>query len=228
MSIKKIPKKPTNILPEVFLDYLMDGEEQKAVELIKESHKNGIPFTSIIKDTIIPMMDRVGSLWEKGELTPAQEHYLSNIVEGLIAYWSNSLPRQVKKDWSVLLMTPGLEEHVLTLQIAAEYFRSKSWNVYYIGKSVPFDGLSHLIETHSIHVVVLSITMEANLKSCQELIFNIRKLNAKNSPLIVVGGPAVKTRQFAVNTLGADIFVPKVTDLSSIVEKIEKSLLKGL
>jgi methanogenic corrinoid protein MtbC1 len=102
--------------------------------LVKESYLNGIPLPVIIEELLIPVLKEIGFLWEKGKITPAQEHYFSSIIEELIAFLGKSISIQEKKNFSVLLMVTGSEEHVITLKMASEYFRLKNWQVYYVVK----------------------------------------------------------------------------------------------
>jgi hypothetical protein len=62
----------------------------------------------------------------------------------------------------------------------------------------------------------------ASILCCKDLITSINSLNISKKPLIIVGGNAVKTKEIAVSFLGANLFVPKATDLNTTIDELEK------
>ncbi|MDP3386707.1 MAG: B12-binding domain-containing protein, partial [Eubacteriales bacterium] len=102
------------------LQHLIEGKESEATKILKDAFDNGVSLNHIIEQIIIPLMERVGSLWEEGQISVAQEHYISNVMESFIGYLGRSINSQQRKDYSVLLMTPLSEDHVLPLKLASE------------------------------------------------------------------------------------------------------------
>jgi len=227
MGIKSIKEENPSVsfdeLKNNLLNGLLKSEEKEATQQIKESFYRGIPFTDLIEKIILPVMCEVGNLWEKEKINIAQEHYCTNVIENLIAQLNEDLLTINKKPYKVLLILPGYEEHILTLKIAANYFRRSGWHVYFIGKSVPIKDLEKIMLKEKIDVVVISITMDANLNSGEHLIHSIKRFNLKKKPHIVVGGNAVQSKEIANNFLGSDQYLPKLTDIESMIQEFEKT-----
>lgn len=205
----------------MILQYLIEGKESEATKIIKNYFNNGASINHIIEQIIIPLMSRVGLLWEDGQISVAQEHYISNVIESFIGFLSKSINSNQHKPYSVLLMTPLSEDHVLPLKLASEYFKQKGWRVFYLGKSVPLKSLESIMLRESIDVLVVSVTMDFNLRSADELIRTIREWKLKKKPIVMVGGNALKSDLTAKDLLKADIFVKRLEDLDVIVDQVE-------
>ena len=206
------------------LQYLVNGKELEATKILKDAFDKGFELTYIIEQIIIPLMERVGSLWQDGQISVAQEHYISNVIESLVGYLSKSTNIQQDKSHSVLLMTPLSEDHVLPLKLASEYFRQQGWRVFYLGKSVPLKSLKSIMLRESIDVVVVSVTMDFNLRSAEHLISTIKEWKLNKNPIIMVGGNALKNDSITKDLLKADIYVKKIEDLSFIIKQLETQL----
>lgn len=206
------------------LQYLINGKESEATRIFKNIIDKGFELTYIIEQIIVPLMERVGSLWQDGQISVAQEHYITNVIESLIGYLSKSTNIQQSKSHSVLLMTPLSEDHVLPLKLSSEYFRQQGWRVFYLGKSVPLKSLESILLRESIDVVVVSVTMNFNIKSAEHLITTLKGWELAKQPIILVGGNAFKNDSVAKDLLKADIYVEKIEDLSFIINQLETQL----
>jgi methanogenic corrinoid protein MtbC1/DNA-binding XRE family transcriptional regulator len=208
------------------LQYLIEGKESEATKIIKDAFDSGVTLNHIIEQIIIPLMARVGSLWEEGQISVAQEHYISNVMESFIGYLSKSINFQQHKPYSVLLMTPLSEDHVLPLKLASEYFKQKGWRVFYLGKSVPLKSLESIMQRESIDVVVVSVTMDFNLRSAEHLISTIRAWKLNKRPIVMVGGNALKNDSTAKDFLKADMFVNRIEDMDRVIDRLESDIQK--
>lgn len=208
------------------LQYLINGKESEATELLKDAFDNGLELKHIIEQIIIPLMERVGELWQDGEISVAQEHYISNVIESLIGYLSKSTNLKQDKNYSVLLMAPLSEDHVLPLKLASEYFKQKGWRVFYLGKSVPLKSLESILIRESIDVLVVSVTMDFNLRSAEHLISTIKRWKLDKQPIVVVGGNAFKDDSIAKDLLKADMYVQKIENLDRIISELEMKFQK--
>ena len=58
---------------------MFDLDEYKLLSIIEKSISR-IGFTSTVTDVLYPMLDKVGILWQSGDIYPAHEHFLSNLL----------------------------------------------------------------------------------------------------------------------------------------------------
>ncbi|ANQ47522.1 MerR family transcriptional regulator [Flammeovirga sp. MY04] len=115
-----------------------------------EAHFEKIIASNILKkgfeDTMIhivmPFMSRIGILWLTGSVSPAQEHFISNLVrQKIIVATDAQILDNVPEQPSFMLFLPEGELHEISLLFAAYMIRARGYRVIYLGQSLPFNEL---------------------------------------------------------------------------------------
>ena len=93
-------------------------------------------------EVIYPMLSRVGLLWRKDSIPPAQEHFISNLIRQKIFTALDSMPPAVdgKKSW--LLFLPENELHEIGLLFSHFLIRQSGCRSWYLGSDVPFRSVT--------------------------------------------------------------------------------------
>ena len=93
-----------------------------------------------------PMLVKLGFLWSVSELTPSQEHFVSNLIKQKMFAAIDALePASIQTEKWVLFL-PEAEMHDIGLLIANFMLRSKSVTVIYLGENVPIKNLYQVAE----------------------------------------------------------------------------------
>jgi DNA-binding transcriptional MerR regulator len=93
-----------------------------------------------------PMLVKLGFLWSSSELTPSQEHFVSNLIKQKMFAAIDALePASIRTEKWVLFL-PEAEMHDIGLLIANFMLRSKSVKVIYLGENVPIKNLYQVAE----------------------------------------------------------------------------------
>jgi methanogenic corrinoid protein MtbC1 len=107
------------------------------------------------RDILAPALVDVGTRWEAGELTVAQEHLATGVVraslERLIAD-----ARPTLHGLAVLACAPG-EQHEIGLLMLAVLLRGEGWNVAYLGPDTPVGDAVAL--ARELHATALCISV---------------------------------------------------------------------
>jgi DNA-binding transcriptional MerR regulator len=97
---------------------MIDLDEFK-LEAITDKSISKIGFKSTVIDVFYPFLDKVGILWQSGDVNPAQEHFVSNLIRQKIIAAINQLPNsfypEAKK---FMLLLPEGEWHEIALLFA--------------------------------------------------------------------------------------------------------------
>jgi DNA-binding transcriptional MerR regulator len=118
-----------------------------------------IGFEKTITDVIYPFLNRIGTLWISGSISPAQEHFISNLIRQKLIVAIDVQPKLPRADAkNVLIYTPENEMHELSILFAAYVFKRQQHKVYYLGLSVPFENVDMVVRHHQIDWIVLNIT----------------------------------------------------------------------
>ena len=94
---------------------------------------------------IHPMLVRIGLIWGKDELCPAQEHFLSNIILQKIHASIDGLPSPATNRRRWLLFLPDGESHEIGLLFSNYIIRATGQKTIYLGSNVPFDALKESV-----------------------------------------------------------------------------------
>jgi len=90
---------------------------------------------------LYPFLERVGVLWCVGEVNPAMEHFITNLVRQKLFCAIDGLMPGDSNSSSWLLFLPDNEYHEVGLLMSYFIIRSTGKRAIYLGQDVPFDSL---------------------------------------------------------------------------------------
>ena len=162
------------------------GDLDKSLD-IYESYVRNSTLNNFYDYILKPTMYKVGDLWDSGELSIAAEHVASNIAKELIGIISDKNNKNGKKA-KILLCTPAGEEHSIGCQMLQSFLQSKGFRVFNLAPSAPSETILNFIEMEGPDIVMISITIEDNVKAGQRL---VNKIKSNFDIPILIGGQAV-------------------------------------
>jgi transcriptional regulator with XRE-family HTH domain len=214
-------------LKETFFEHLKQGDLHEATELILNHHDGEIKLLDYYEKVFWPTLEQTGALWASGEMSVAEEHMISSVIDKLMTRLESEKSESPKeaKPLTAVLMLPGAEEHEFPLKMTVEVFKHHGWKTFYLGRSIPVSSLEDFFKKMKVELLVLSVTLSRHLNSCEALIRAIKALDPEIRPKIMVGGSAVESEALALNQLGADFYLPSLQALDQGLDEIEKKLL---
>ena len=140
-------------------------------------------FDKILKS----VMHQIGDEWANNKISIATEHVASNVAQTLVKIIMDKekTPGNKKK---ILLCVPLGEEHHLGCDVIETYLTGKGYRVFNMASSIPSDSILYFIEHNNPDIVMVSITLEDNLKAGQRL---VKKIKDNFDIPIMVGGYAL-------------------------------------
>ena len=111
-----------------------------------------------IIDIMYPFLEKIGILWQTHHISPAQEHFMSNLIRQKIIVAIDSLPIAPKTEKKVLLFLPENELHEIGLLFSHYRARKAGYRTYYLGQAVPFNDLKSVCEVHQPTILITSLT----------------------------------------------------------------------
>ncbi|MBK3547832.1 B12-binding domain-containing protein, partial [Streptomyces sp. MBT60] len=118
--------------------YVTEGDEYAATELVLRALDEGWEPESILLDLIAPVQARVGEEWAANRFTVAQEHAATAINDRAIAALSHrTRTRPAGQPRRLAVACVDGEWHALPARLVAEVFRLRGWHVDYLGAQVP-------------------------------------------------------------------------------------------
>jgi MerR family transcriptional regulator, light-induced transcriptional regulator len=114
-------------------------------------------FEEAFHRVLAPVMIRVGSEWEAGHITVAQEHYASEFMLLRFHAFLRILPVRESLP-KVLCFCPEGELHQLGLMLFGLFLRKRGIEVVYLGPNTPYEGIADLMIESRINAVAVSVT----------------------------------------------------------------------
>lgn len=99
-------------------------------------------FDNTMMKVIIPFLNKVGLMWQIGDINVAQEHFISNLIRRkvIVAIDGLMIP-PTNSDKRFILFLPEGELHELGLLFSKYIFKSKGVSTLYLGQTVPLNDL---------------------------------------------------------------------------------------
>ena len=134
--------------------------DQYILESIMDKSIAKIGLKDTVSEVLYPFLDKVGILWQSGEVNPAQEHFVANLIRQKIIAAINQLPNTFNpKAKKFLLMLPEGEWHEIALLFAQYLIKEAKHEVIYLGQSVPYsDVLASGAAMQFDYILISSIT----------------------------------------------------------------------
>ncbi len=123
-------------------------------------------FKNTMIQLIYPFLQKVGVMWQVGDIHPAQEHFISNLIrQKLISAIDQLYKPKRETDPKVILFLPEGELHELGLLFYSYLLQEMNYHVIYLGQSIPPEDLVEVAEKYNCQLFVSSVINPAALKS---------------------------------------------------------------
>ena len=136
-----------------------------------------------------PVMHRIGDDWHSGRISIATEHVASNVAQSLVKTIMERR-RASARGTGVLICVPAGEEHRLGCDVLEAYLAGRGYRVYNMTGPMPAESVCGFVADHDLGAVMVSITLEDNIRAGQRLVRRIRE--ASDVP-VLVGGYALRS-----------------------------------
>lgn len=190
---------------ELFLRALLLGRRGAAVNIALQAIADGACAANIYLEICSKALWKIGELWERNEISVADEHRATAIVQYVIAQIYPRIFLQPLERGRVVVTGVEGEMHQLGGNMVADLLESEGWHVCFLGTNLPHRSILQKIAAHCADAVFISATMPFNLTSVRRLVTEIRKQLGPNI-LIVVGGQAFAGSPSFFEEVGADAF----------------------
>ena len=137
------------------------------------------------KHILLEALNRIGILWMNDEISPTQEHFLSELIKTKL-YKEIELigfKKQPKENW--MLFLPEDELHDIAILFSYLVLKMKGYNVVYFGQNLPHSSLASLKDKNKIDKILFSVVSKASILNLKE-INNFLKTNFSESKIYTI------------------------------------------
>ncbi|MBS1508264.1 MAG: MerR family transcriptional regulator [Bacteroidetes bacterium] len=144
----------------------IDMEEAIFGDLIgKFSLKFG--FERTLLEIIYPFLEKIGVLWLTNNITPAQEHFISNLIRNKLIVAIENLPMPRHDSRKVVLFLPENELHEIGLLFFCFLCKNAGLRTFYLGQTLPYASLKSVYEAHQPDILISAFTTHPHTQNLQ-------------------------------------------------------------
>ncbi|MGM0847233.1 MAG: cobalamin B12-binding domain-containing protein [Bacillota bacterium] len=154
----------------------------------QENRELSLTTIEFYEKLLKPVMENVGSLWEKNKITVAEEHLATASIDYLMTQLRYQIihPNLLQNSPSILLFCLEGEQHSLGLKMVSDVFRENKWNVKFLGSSVPTEEVMKSLDKWQPDAIGISVALSPLLPKLNECLTQIDSLGRDIE--ILVGG----------------------------------------
>jgi methanogenic corrinoid protein MtbC1 len=217
------PKVPSH---QVSVDDLVEAVKNYDVHAFQEGLSRAAVSLSrphLIEQVIVPLIVRVGDLWQEGTLRVAQEHFATSTVRSFVGNLNGAVNLPANAP-CLVVTTPAGQVHEMGALMASATALTMGWRVLYLGPNLPVEEICSAVEQNGARAVALSIVYPSNDTHINEELLKIRRLLPTHVALIV-GGRAAGSYRKVLEEIKA-IVLPDVGSLRTCLDDLSTNRVK--
>jgi corrinoid protein of di/trimethylamine methyltransferase len=189
---------------EAIVDAVVEGEEERAAELVSNALAKGIRPLEILQEGVVAGILKTGDLWK------ANEYFLPDVILAADAFKAAMIPLEplLKKSRGgepTAKYVGGVVEgdmHTLGISLVHTMLQSAGFEVIDLGIDVPKAKFVEAVKEHRPDIVGMGAYMTTTMLAMKEIIAELEKQGLRKGIKVMVGG--VPTSQEFTNEIGAD------------------------
>lgn len=177
------------------LEAALGAMDEPAAQAVLDRLFSNLTVEAVLRDVLVPYLQRLGERWVAGEVSVAQEHFASGVVRGrllgLAQGWGSGVGPHA------LLACPPGESHDIGLLMFGIVLHRGGWRVGYFGVDTPLEDLVPVARGAKPDLVVLAASDPAHFHRSAPAIADLGTV----APLLLGGEGA---REYATAGEGTD------------------------
>lgn len=171
----------------MYLDHALAGRDSDAVQILMEALvSESVGLVDLFERVITPSAQRVGDLWLEGQISVADEHFVTQLNQRLIAIAGTLRPAPQSNAERIVLACPPDEQHDTGLRMVAELLAAHGYEVGMLGAATPIPALLDFVRKNPPFAVGLSIASPLSIGSLAMAVTALR--GAEPGLPVFVGG----------------------------------------
>jgi len=228
-ALPHLPDEPPALLPDdspyaelarSYLSALLQGQRAEASRLIHDAVRAGVPVRDIYLHVFEPVQHEIGRLWQKNEVTVAQEHFCTASTQWIMSQLYPHILTSPRKQRVMVATCVGGDLHEIGVRMIADFFEMEGWETHYLGANTPAASIVQMIQDRNADLLAVSATMTYHIRQVAELIVAIRTTRRGKQVKIMVGGYPFNLEPTLWREIGADAFARNAEESLSVAESL--------
>jgi methanogenic corrinoid protein MtbC1 len=199
-----LPDTPHGRLAAAYLLAVLEGDRQRAVQLILDAAQHVESVRDLYLRVLVPAQAEMGRMWIANEINVAEEHLATATTKIVLSRLRPYATSQAPLGKTFVVASVAGNQHDLGPQIVADFFEMDGWQVIPLGADMPVADLVQAVEFFHADLLGLSVSVSSQLAVLQATIAAVRNSPSGGYVKILVGGPALAHSGDLPRELGAD------------------------
>jgi len=169
----------------------------------------------VLEQVIMPLMERLGSMWKDGNIRIAHEHMATAVIRNHVGALLTSM-RYPANAPSIVVATPAGQLHEVGALVVAVAAALEGWRPVYLGPNLPADEIAGAVQKSNAHAVALSLVFPSDDPKLPAELNLLRRLLSDGVSLLI-GGRAAEAYGDAI----ASVRASRITDIGGFRRQLD-------
>ncbi len=185
---------------------LLAGNQREALAIVNRCIDGGHGLVDVELHVIQPALYQIGEKWQANQVSVAQEHLATAIVQSVMTIGLLRSPPPQPKNKRVLLACVEGNNHTVGLRMVADAFQLAGWDVQYLGANLPTPALITQAVVWKPDLVGLSVSFAQQMRIAKSAIAQLDTRLGIVRPAVMIGGLAINRFIPLADLAGADAY----------------------
>jgi len=206
-----------------FVAAQLAGDRAEALRVVVDDGvRRGARVIDLQAHVIRAAQQQIGVLWQRNQISIAQEHLATGIAQVVTARLFELAPLAKRNGKRVAVACVEGERHEFPARLIADYLDQAGFTVRYFGADLPTDHLVRELAKDRPHVVALSATMSFHLPALRATIAAVRAELGEHAP-IIVGGHALRWSPALAAELGVTTAAAEPDEVVATIQRMAEA-----
>jgi methanogenic corrinoid protein MtbC1 len=231
-TLREFPQMPETIPPYIgaeqelgkiaatYLEQVLSGEKRQAQETVTNAMEQGVSLREIYLSILQRTQYEMGRRWQHGAVSVAQEHYVTEVTQQIMARLIQNVPSRPDQKGTVVVTCVGNELHEMGARMVADFLELDGWGVIFLGANTPHPDVLSMLREKEAGILLVSATMGYNVTRVRGLIRHVHGDPKLRGVRVVVGGYPFNHAEDLWRKIGADAFAKNAEDAVRVVNSL--------
>jgi len=200
-------------------ELVKQGKDQESIKLVEELLNQGVSAEEILSQALIPAMDEVGELFQKGEYFIPEMLVSARAMQKSMEVLRPKLQEAgVQAQGKVVLGTVKGDLHDIGKNLVKMMLEGAGFEVIDLGVDAGPEKFVQAVKEHQPQLVGMSALLTTTMLSMKDTIEALKQAGVREQLKIMVGGAPV--RQEFAEEIGADFYGKDATEAKDYARRV--------
>ena len=191
----------------------LSGDSGGLYNIVGRLMDEGVPLESLLFDLLLPTARDIGSRWQSGDYSVAEEHAATATVETVVALLAGSLD-QPEGGLHVVVASAEGDSHSLAGRAVVAYLLVHGFRTTFLGANMLASDLREFLASEQPDAMIVSCAMTNHLIGARAV---ISESHSADVP-VTAGGRAFGRTGAWATTLGADAWAAHPREIPGVLQ----------